>query len=117
MAKATVPAVTFEVIYERVCDQINANLQAMAGRGADLEPTALAGYSFLKLPRAALLNIAGDAEFIRACYLKLLDRPINRRDLLMATARLKKSKDRDQEIDKIMRSQEYRDKAVKVNLV
>lgn len=117
---ANSPDAGFEQLYRNVCEQIAANYQ-QAAPGAQvplLEAPELAGQCCVGVSKKGLLGLESHEAFASAIYFKLLDRPASAADIRAVAGRLSKHKaTREDEITKIVKSDEYAGKKVRVTLL
>ncbi len=69
------------------------------------------------LEKAKLLKIESDDDFVRNCFYKILGRTVRSRDVRHYSRQLSKSLTREELIEKLMNSPEYKSKEINVRLV
>lgn len=105
----------FQRIYADLVAEVKSHYPDTESYSPILEPVETASRCFMNLSRSDLLNIQQDADFVAAVYFKLLNRPPSSRDVNVITQRIASgAASRQDELDKVLASQEFKDKRVKV---
>lgn len=110
---------TFARTYSAIVEHVKQRYREL---GVDhsvpvFDPPDVAQWSVLGVPRDRLVAVAGDEQFVQACYTRLVNRLGAPREVRAAAARLAAdSITRDELIDEFMSSEEYARLATTVTL-
>jgi hypothetical protein len=92
----------FERIYLAVYDEVYAELgrQGVDTTEIFLEPASVTQFNFMAIPRAELLAIPSDEEFVEAVAYKILDRVIGKQEKITMLGWLESGVSREQLLDR-----------------